>query len=153
MASKRKAMKILTVILLFMLSIVACDKHDDVHAQNDFGITLEAENVTPTSLDIVCRQFGGNNVAELNTGSFFVVQKLENAGWTDVEYASDEEGIAWTMELWIIEKESANTWDVNWEWIYGKLPAGEYRIGKQFLCLRDTGETEQEVIYANFTIK
>ena len=121
-------------------------------AQNRWGITLSADNVTPKGLSIVCFHSGGENVAQLQTGSYYVLQKLENENWVDVEYLPQEHPVGWTEEAWIIEKESTTFWEVDWEWLYGKLPAGEYRIGKEITNFRATGDYDEETLYADFII-
>jgi len=121
--------------------------------QEGWGIELQTKNVTPSGLTIVCEQIGGENVFELNTGSYFVIQKLEETGYINVEYLPQEYDIAWTAEAWIINKDATTTWDVNWEWLYGKLPAGEYRIGKEIMNFRGPGDFDQEIIYAHFEIQ
>jgi len=65
--------------------------------QYDWGITLTAENVTPSGLTLVSEQSGGENIAQLETG--------------------------------------------------------EYRIGKEFMSFRGTGDFDKQVIYAEFSIK
>jgi len=114
---------------------------------------LETENVTPIGLTIVCHQSGGENVAELDTGSFYVIQKLKKSKWVDVEYIPQEYDVAWTAEAWPIPKEGTTTCDVNWEWLYGKLPAGEYRIGKGITNFRGPGDYDNEMVYADFVIE
>lgn len=149
----------LVLVSMFILSIVGCGKHTDSDAQtndsmhNEWGITLEVENVTPRGLSLVCHQSGGNSVSELETGSFYVIQKLDESGWVNVKYAPHKYDIAWTAEAWLIQKENTTTWDVNWEWLYGELPAGEYRIGKEFMNFRGTGDYDEEIIYADFIIE
>ena len=129
------------------------ERSDQVNImQNDWGITLETENVTPGGLTLVCQQSGGTDVSELLTGSYFVIQKHEEAGWADVEYLPQEYDVAWTAEAWIVQKENTTKWNVNWEWLYGELPDSEYRIGKEFMCFRGTGDFDSEMIYANFEI-
>ena len=91
-------------------------------------------------------------MAELYTGSFYVIQKYEKAGWVDVEYLPQEYDIAWTFDAWIIQKEGTTRWDVNWEWLYGELSAGEYRIGKEVMNFRGTGDYDTELVYAEFII-
>ena len=119
----------------------------------NWGITLSADNVTPTGLTIVCFHSGGENVSELNTGSYYVLQKLEDKSWVDVEYLPQEHPVGWTQEAWIIEKESTTFWEVDWEWLYGKLAAGEYRIGKEIMKFRSTGDYDEEMLYADFVIE
>ena len=57
------------------------------------------------------------------------------------------------MEARILPKESTGKLEVDWEWLYGKLSAGEYRIGKEFMNFRGTGDFDEQVIYAEFSIK
>ena len=137
------------VFLVLLVLAVGCGQQTADAAQNKWGVTLTAENVTSAGLTIVCRQSGGENVAQLQTGSFYALQKREEAGWTDV---SAEVDIMWTMEAWIIPLGGSASWDVNWEWLYGELPAGEYRIGKEIVNFRGPGDYDEEVVYAEFTI-
>lgn len=121
--------------------------------QEQWGITLTAENISHSGATIVCSQSEGENVFELNTGSFYIIQKLVETGYVDVEYLPQEYDIGWTSEAYIINKGGSTTWDINWEWLYGKLPAGEYRIGKEIMNFRGPGDFDQEMVYAHFEIK
>ena len=156
----------LVLALVCVLSIVGCssktgrntsqtlteNNHND-EKTNKWGITLEVDNVTATGLTIICNHSGGENVAELDTGSYYVIQKLEKTGWVDVEYLTQEYELGWTLEAWIIQKEGTTQWDVNWEWLYGQLPTGEYRIGKEIMNFRGSGDFDKEMVYADFIIE
>lgn len=122
-------------------------------AAADWGVTLEAQSVTPSGLSIVCRQSGGTDIAELLTGSYYVIQRLENGEWTDVPYLPHEYEIAWTSEAWLIPEDAEKTWDVDWEWLYGTLTDGTYRIGKEIMNWKESGDSEQVLQYAEFTIQ
>ena len=156
----------LVFALVCVMSVAGCgSKTDDGTSQNpiqnklgdekpnQWGIALEVDNVTANGLTIVCNQSGGENVAELSTGSYYVIQKSEKTGWVNVNYLSQEYEPVWTSEAWIIQKESTTKWDVNWEWLYGQLSAGEYRIGKEIMNFKDTGDYDTKLIYAEFIIK
>ena len=160
--------KILAVVLALvcMLSVVGCttktngdtsqtpiENNQNNEKPNQWGIVLEVDNVTENSLTIVCNHSGGENVAELYTGSYYVIQKLEKTDWVDVEYLPQEYELTWTSEAWIIQKEGTTQWDVNWEWLYGELSAGEYRIGKEIMNFRGTGDFDEEIVYAEFIIE
>ena len=75
-----------------------------------------------------------------------------NDTWEKVEYLPHEYDIAWTMEAWMIPTESTTEWDIKWEWLYGPLPAGQYRIGKEIMDFRDVGDFHTAMYYAEFTI-
>ena len=132
----------------FVVTSDICDRDD---SQEEWCVSLEAVNVTPKGLTIACHQMGGV-FTELSTGTYYVIQRLENEGFVDVEYLPQENDIAWTSEAWIIHRDATTTWDVDWEWLYGELPVGEYRIGKEIMNFRSPGDFEKEMIYAHFKI-
>ena len=137
-------------------NLVTADSASDIvygPMSKEWGITLKALDVTPTGLTIECTQSGGKKVHELSTGSYFVIQNLNGGVWEDVEYLPHEEELAWTSEAWIIQKEATGTWEVEWDMIYGELPAGEYRIGKKIINLRGTGASSEGYAFAEFTIQ
>ncbi|MDL2289536.1 hypothetical protein LJB83_02095 [Clostridia bacterium OttesenSCG-928-F22] len=43
--------------------------------------------------------------------------------------------------------------EVEWGWIYGKLPAGKYRIKTDFLYSRESGDFDKYDIFVEFTLK
>ena len=159
--------KVLSIILALvcMMSVAGCVPKTDGNTSknlseneisdvtpNKWGVALKVDNVTEKGLTIVCSHSGGENVAELDTGSFYVIQKYEKADWVDVEYLPQEYEIGWTSEAWMIQKEGTTRWDVNWEWLYGELSAGKYRIGKEIMNFRETGDYDTELVYAEFVI-
>lgn len=155
-----KKITALVLTLICMLSVAGCTSPQDpierknIDAKpNKWGVTLQAENVTSSGLTIVCTHSGGENVAELYTGSYYVLQRSEDSEWADVDFLPQEYDVTWTSEAWIIQKESETSWNVNWEWLYGKLPAGEYRIGKEIMNFRETGDYDKETVYAEFIIE
>ena len=116
-------------------------------------LKTRSSDVTSSGLTLVCTQSGGENVAQLETGSFFVVQNKKKSKWKDVDYIVKEDEFGWTLEALTIPKENTSKWDVDWEWLYGKLPSGDYRIGKEFMNFRGTGDFDKETVYAEFTIE
>ena len=123
-----------------------------VTLQEDWGITLEAKDITPVGLTIRCTQSGGNPTGELNTGSWYIVENLtQENGWKEVDYVI-KDNIGWTMEAWLIPANSTSEWEVDWEWLYGKLPVGKYRIGKEIMDFRETGDYDKAIYYAKFEI-
>ena len=57
------------------------------------------------------------------------------------------------MEAYLIPMNDVTEWKVEWGWLYGELPVGKYRIGKEIMDYRDTGDYDTEVIFAEFEIK
>ena len=117
---------------------------------NEWGITLTAENVTPTSVTIKCTQSGGEPTGKLQTGSRYVLEMwTQEYGWQAVPCYAE---IYWTEEVWLISKDRVTEWEVKWERFYGKLSEGKYRIGKEIIDVRDTGDYDTEIYYVEFEI-
>lgn len=120
--------------------------------EENWGITLEAENFTSTGVTIKCTQSGGKPTGKLQTGSWYIVENwTQESGWKEVDYII-EDNIGWTEEAWLIPENSTSEWEVNWEWLYGELPAGQYRIGKEIMDFRETGDYDAAIYYAEFEI-
>jgi len=119
----------------------------------DWGITLTAKDITPAGLTLVCSQTGVEVSGELNTGSDFSLSKYIDGVWEKVEYLPQEYEIAWTAEAWMIPLDDTVEWEVNWEWLYGKLPEGHYRIGKPVMNLIEPGNFETAMHFAEFVIE
>ena len=117
---------------------------------NEWGITLTAENVTPTSATIKCTQAGGQPTGELQTGSRYILETwTQEVGWQEVPCYAE---VYWTAEAWLIPKDRVTEWEVKWERLYGQLSEGKYRIGKEITDFRDTGDYDTAIYYAEFAI-
>ena len=118
-----------------------------------WGITLTATDITPTSLTLKCTQSGGRPTGDLQTGSWYVLETwTQKYGWKQVDYLSYENEIMWTQEAWTISMNDTCEWKVNWEWLYGQLPDGKYRIGKEIMDFRGPGDFDKTIYYAEFEI-
>lgn len=157
---------ILILLIILILGITVYSKTDEPKTITDgstksyksdetdetWGITLETENVTATSAIIKCTQSGGAPTGELQTGSWYIVENwTQEDGWKEMPYVIDGE-IGWTAEAWMIPMNSEREWEVNWEWLYGQLPAGTYRIGKEIMDFRSSGDYDTAVYYVEFGI-
>lgn len=121
--------------------------------EETWGITLSAENITSTSATIKCTQSGGNPTGELDTGSWYILENwTQENGWMEMPYIINGE-IAWTQEAWIILMNNTCEWEINWEWLYGTVPNGKYRIGKEITDFRATGDYDKAVYFVEFEIE
>lgn len=145
------------LVLVLVCSLAGCGvlvgRQTNVPMPNKWGITLELQDITPVSLTMVCTQSGGEGIVELQTGRPYVIQKWKNGEWVDLDYIPPEYNIAWPMDAWPVEEGSTNTWEVNWEWLYGELRPGEYRIAREFDNIKAPGDYETETIYAEFVLE
>ncbi|MDR1431926.1 MAG: hypothetical protein LBI99_07380 [Propionibacteriaceae bacterium] len=104
-------------------------------AASPLGVTVTLKNLTD---------------AEYIYGDDYAVQRKTDDGWTAVEPINGElasNAIGYPLQA----LESAEI-TVNWEWAYGKLPAGDYRITKTAALVRHPGDYDNFTLFAAFTI-
>lgn len=119
-----------------------------IESSDDWGITLSVSNVTPSGATLIISQNGGNPTGELNTGSYYRIE------YEDEELAFAVEGdIGWTSEAYIIPKGGSYKTEINWEWLYGELEPGTYRIFKNVMDFRGTGDYDTKEYSAEFVIE
>ncbi len=116
------------------------------------GVTLHAEAVTDKGMTLVCTQSDGNPSGELQTGSPYWLEVRGNDGhWQEAE--SYELEFGWSEEAYPIPANDTVRWEVDWSWLYGSLPDGTYRLSKEIMDFRGTGDYDTYRLYTDpFTI-
>jgi len=123
----------------------------DLEIHDPWGIALTVKDVTPTGLTIICTQSGGDGVAELQSGQYYRLEELHGDHWHECGIVFEGDA-SFTMEAWIIPMNDSVEWNVDWEWLYGQLSPGTYRIVKEIMNFRGTGDYDKAEYYAEFTI-
>lgn len=145
---------------IFNVSHVGIVEEIKVENVEDWGIELSVDSVTTSGLTLICNQTNSNS--KFSTESFFKLEVFEDDEWKDVSYIISEEEVAWDMMSYMIYPDEPTIWDINWEWIYGELSSGKYRIGKNIYKFDEVenhlNQTVSEVadiqiIYTEFTIE
>ena len=116
----------------------------------NWGLTLSVKDVTESGLTLVCTQSGGELTGELQTGSDYKLIVLKEA-WEDVPTIIEDYG--WTAEAYMIAKDDVTEFEIKWEWLYGKLPAGTYRLVKGYTDFRESGDYNNFAYWTEFEIK
>ena len=111
-------------------------------------VTISAENVTPTGATILFHQDQSMIQGELICSHEFFIQQEVNGQWVDLPKAAGAEFPPQTYDIATLHHHG-----VDWEWMYGKLVAGHYRLGKVIPITTTSGvEPLYTTVYAEFTI-
>ena len=97
----------------------------------DIAVIMTVKNVTPTGLTVHFWQYENKDIGELDYGEDFTLEKLEGDTWVLLPQIIDN--AAFTLVAYVIPPGGEAEMDVNWEWLYGKLEPGTYRINKTVL--------------------
>ena len=119
----------------------------------EIGLIAEAKDISSSGATIRFRVWDPELASgELEYGNDYSLERLENDAWIAAPIIYEGEW-AVTEEAYIISKDpdsKGSEWTVNWEWLYGKLEPGDYRICKQILDFRGTGNYDKYSIYVYF---
>ena len=114
----------------------------------DLGINMAAEDIAPTGCILKVTQSGGEVAGEISCGCDFWVEGQNDGVWTSLGNDFD-----WTAEGYALT-DRTETFSLNWEHMYGALPAGTYRIGKTISGRIEPGSRVGQIYYtAPFAIE
>lgn len=116
-----------------------------------WGIDMTVSDVTPTGCTVTITQSGGEHDGELNTGEYYLLERYMHGEWHPVEYIPGVDEVCWFDEAYELG-ENTYTAEINWEKLYGTLPAGKYRIDKEITNWRAPGDFDQKEYHAYFEI-
>ena len=117
----------------------------------DWGLTLSAKDVTPSGLTLVCTQSGGEPTGELMTGEEYYLIVWREGHWRMVVPVI--ENYAWNSLAHWISEDADTMFEIDWEWLYGELKPGTYRLVKGFTELRENGNHRDADYWVEFVIE
>ena len=137
--------------------LTACSKESEAdwppstfETVNDLeGVTMSVKqsSVSPTGLTIV---MSNRTDRSFSYGEFFSLDKKVNDNWVEVPVI----GGAFTDPALHLNAKHTKEWDINWEWLYGELTKGDYRIIKEvFDSYEATGIYEVYPLATEFAVE
>ncbi len=89
-------------------------------------------------------------MGELITGEQFTLERETENGWERVVQKAD---YAFCQVGWMIPVEEDTEFACDWEWLYGELPPGKYRMGKTVTEFMKDGNGQQHKICVQFLVQ
>ena len=123
-------------------------RYETVNDLQGVTMTIKEGTVSPNGLVLIFENDSDKNCLY---GQFFLLEKKLDGKWYEVpvtiegDYGFEDIG----YELAPGDKQE---WETDWQWLYGKLNKGEYRIIKDILDFRGTGDFDTHYLAAEFTV-
>ncbi len=117
-----------------------------------WGLSLCADDVTSTGMTLKIEQFGGKFTGSLQTGDWFLLETVKENEWKPVE-TNPLIDFAWNSVAYLIKNNDITELKVEWKWLYGELKPGYYRIKKEIMDFKVSGQYDKEIYEAYFTIE
>lgn len=119
---------------------------------DQIGLSFTLKNISPTGATLVFRCYDADApTGELDTGDAFVLEVQKDGIWEDVPIIL-EGNYGFNALAYIIAFGSATELELNWEWLYGTLSPGTYRIQKSIMDFRESGDYDKYTVYAQFVL-
>ncbi|NLK52824.1 MAG: copper amine oxidase N-terminal domain-containing protein [Syntrophomonadaceae bacterium] len=120
---------------------------------NGVSMTVKEGTASPTGLTV---GFENNSNSQCIYGNNFCLEKKINGSWYQVPFAIDG-NYGFNDIGYDLAAGAEGEWTVNWDWLYGGLDTGEYRLVKdileiQFISFRGPGKYDTYYLAAEFTI-
>ena len=153
---KKRLIMMVFFLLLFILPIWGCgDKapaenespHGEVNQVPGVEMTVKEGSERRTGLSL--RMENTTEIAYI-TGSFYALERKEDGKWNEVLKTPSDTARGWTLVAYPIAPKGSREETIDWVWLYGELPPGEYRVIKEIS--EDKPESETFYLAAEFTI-
>lgn len=112
-----------------------------------YGMEVEPQTVTPTGMTVKLYNKSDQTV---DCSDDFHLSRLEGEEWVDVPYVIDN--WAFHQPAYTIGKDGLSM-NVDWEWLYGKLPAGTYLFTKPISIQGESGSYSRTELGTMFTLE
>lgn len=138
---KKRRMLAVGIVCFGLLAWAVTPGKPEPPGRYDLGITMTAEDITATGCTLKVTQSGGEVTGEVFCGCDFWMERQTVGVW--ILLANDFD---WTAEGYTLT-DHTETFALNWERMYGVLPAGTYRIGKTINGRLETGVRVDQTCY------
>ena len=114
--------------MLFCLSAFGCGSKGE--SDGPILFTVDPDSVTPEGLTY--RIEGTPDAEGWMFGEDFVLEQQAQGGWTAVPLLDPDMNYAFNAVGIPVFPGQSREYELGWTWLYGALPAGQYRLGKGF---------------------
>ena len=142
-----KEQDIVTISHQYKQSKFACpiDKIYELNNAKGVSMTIKEGTLTKTGATIIIKDISNKN----NTfGEEYRIDKYENNEWKELD-AVVKGNYGWNSIGYHVDKNNKLELTINWEWLYGKLEKGKYRLVKNISELKN----EKQTFSVEFEIK
>ncbi len=115
-----------------------------------WGLRMSATDVTPTGLKLEFLQLGGDFEGDLSCGAEFMLAKYEDGKWLPVPEIEHEYPVVWNSMAYMIRKNERTELGAKWDYLYGELEPGSYKIIKKVQKIIQSGDFKDEIDETGF---
>lgn len=118
---------------------------------SEIALSFSLKDIFPTGATLVFNQYDADAPAgELTYDDDYVIEIQKDGNWEKAPLIIEDYGI--NSIAYTIPTESISEHKLNWNWLYGSLAPGNYRIRKTIHDFREAGNYDEHIISAYFIL-
>ncbi|KAB8138059.1 hypothetical protein F9U64_06665 [Gracilibacillus oryzae] len=114
------------------------------------GVTMIVKEGTVSSTGLTVTFENTSDKRCIYSEDFLLEKKIEGT-WYQVPFVPGT-SYGFNEPGYELDSSNASDWTVDWEWLYGRLDSGEYRIVKGILDVREPGDYDEHHLTAEFAV-
>lgn len=150
--------KFIICAIIILLIIIICFIISNVNSEMEFvdeeilenvTMTIKEGTLTKTGATVIITDLSGND----NTyGDFFRIDKKENNKWQKLDVVV-KGNYGFNSIGYGVNEDNILEMKIDWNWLYGELDTGEYRLVKDVAVTKDNSYLGTKYIYVEFIIE
>lgn len=122
-------------------------------SENEYiGLSLSLEGVSSTGAMLCYNQYDKEApTGQLQDGDDFVIEVKKEDKWEQAPIVVEGD-YGFNAMAYTISPGDTTRRELNWEWLYGELAPGEYRLCKRVFDFRGAGDYDMYALYAYFIL-
>jgi len=140
---KNLIVNLFVVFVCFILS--GCGANESINNAVGVTMTIKEGTLTKTGATVVITDVSGKKNVY---GEEYRIDKLQNGKWKELEVIV-EGNYGWNLIGYYVGEDNTLELEHNWEWLYGELEIGEYRLVKN---TSESGDSTNHYFSVQFTI-
>ena len=124
-------------------------EHDSLNNFKDISMEVKEESISPQRLTLIFENKSNN---EAIYGDYFLLEEKIDGQWYQVPVTFDG-NYGFNDIGYGLGNGEIKDHELDWEWLYGSLDQGQYRIIKDLLDFRKAGDFDVYYLGAEFQIK
>lgn len=122
--------------------------YETVNTMDGVSMAIKEGTISPTSTTVTLENHSDKHCIY---GEDFALEKKYKGGWYQVPVIF-EGNHGFNAIGYDLAPADRKEWTIGWEWLYGSLDAGNYRIVKEILDFRGSGDYDKHYLAAEFTV-
>lgn len=155
---KNKTLFLICLILTLCLSLWGCTQASAIQTPEDTAAAvlpddwepeLDVEQASPIGATVVFRQEKAPEGYVVLCGNDYILERYTEQGWVSMPVSQQD--VNWVKDAFVVTAIPRD--EIDWQWLYGSLPNGHYRIGKTVTLSQNGNNVKSTAVYGEFVLK